>query len=211
MSRPIPINIAVEDILSDAVVRRLLQSSGRNFAIGATFSRGGYGYLKSRIDGFNNAAKGTPFFVLTDLDQCDCAPRLLNEWLSHVRHPNLIFRIAVREVEAWLLADQKGFAGFLGISSALIPRDLEQSDDPKSLLLELSKRSRYSELRKDLVPPPKSDRKVGPNYNGRLIEYVNNQWRPTRARHSSKSLDKAITTIKGFRIRYQADRVEEVG
>lgn len=57
MREPIPIHIAVEDVLSEVVVKRLLQWSDRQFAVGVTYNRGGFGYLKSNIEGFNNAAK----------------------------------------------------------------------------------------------------------------------------------------------------------
>jgi len=36
-------------------------------------------------------------------------------------HPNFLFRVAVREVEAWLLAHREGIARFLGISEHLVP------------------------------------------------------------------------------------------
>lgn len=200
MSALIPLNIAVEDILSDAVVRRLLSLSGKSFTIGATFMRGGQSYLKARIEGFNNAAKGTPFFVLTDLDQHECASTLIKDWLPHDKNPNLIFRVAVIEVEAWLMADRQNFAKFLGISSTLIPKNIESVSDPKALLLKLSKKSRYSKIKKDLVPPPDSDRKIGPNYNGRLIDYVVNKWNPEDAKHNSHSLKSAVERIKGFKL-----------
>ena len=67
---------------------------------------------------FNHGAKGTPFILLTDLDKNECAPMLIQEWLTDPLHPNLIFRVAVHEVEAWILADREAFAPFLGISPA---------------------------------------------------------------------------------------------
>jgi hypothetical protein len=36
--RPIPINIAVEDLLSEAVAKRLLADSGRSFSIGVVYN-----------------------------------------------------------------------------------------------------------------------------------------------------------------------------
>jgi len=65
----IPIQLAVEDELSEKVLRRLLTDSDRPFHVSSVINRGGYGYLKSKIDGFNKSAKGLPFLVLTDLDQ----------------------------------------------------------------------------------------------------------------------------------------------
>jgi hypothetical protein len=102
----IPINLAVEDELSEVVSRKLLKVTRRSYVVGACYSQGGFGYLRKKISGFNNAAKGTPFFVLTDLDRGPCASALIGEWLPSPipKHPNLILRVAVQEVEAWLLA-----------------------------------------------------------------------------------------------------------
>jgi len=111
VSDPIPVNLAVEDALSEAVLRRLLDECGGPWAIGKIYTRGGVSYLLKMIAGFNNAARGVPFVVLADLDQADCAPALVTEWLPHGAHDNLVLRFAVREVEAWVLADTKGLSG----------------------------------------------------------------------------------------------------
>jgi len=113
---PIPVHLAVEDDLSEAVIRRLLLDTGREYAIGTVFGRGGFGYLRSRAKNWNAAAAaGTPVLLLTDLDQHPCPPVLIDDWLDIEPHSNLIFRVAVREVESWLLADREGLADFLGI------------------------------------------------------------------------------------------------
>ena len=203
MNRPLPIYIAVEDRISDAVARRLLRTCRSDFAIGATYMRGGFGYLKNNIGGFNKAARGTPFFVLTDLDQNECPPRLIAEWLPANRHPNLLFRVAVREVEGWLLADRGGFSSFLGISDRDIPTNLDSVQDPKALLLRLAARSRKVDIRMDLVPPARSERLIGPNYNGRLVEYIDRVWDPSKARLCSCSLDRTISSVNAFRSKYE--------
>jgi hypothetical protein len=66
---PIPVNLAVEDALSEAALRRILQVVNREYAIGFVYNQGGFGYLKRITPGLNNAAKGTPFLLLTDLDK----------------------------------------------------------------------------------------------------------------------------------------------
>jgi len=199
MNGPIPINLAVEDPLSDGVCRKLLYSSGKEFAIGATFSRGGFGYLKKTIRGFNKAARGTPFLVLTDLDNAECAPKLQRDWLNAEKHPNLIFRVAVREVESWLLSHRDAFSAFLGISKRLIPQTVDEVMNPKELLLALASKCRKRELRTDLLPRKNSTTKQGPNYNGRLIEFVQHDWDPVEASKSSQSLKRALASIVSFK------------
>lgn len=101
---PIPINLAVEDALSEAVIKEMLNQYKRPFLVGSCLTRGGYGYLKKILPGLNHAAKGVPYLVLTDLDDAECPLALISNWLSQPKHPNLIFRVAIKEVEAWVLA-----------------------------------------------------------------------------------------------------------
>jgi len=61
----VPVNLAVEDELSEAVLRAIL-SQLRGYAVGVAYRRGGSGYLRRTIRGFNNAARGTPYVVLAD-------------------------------------------------------------------------------------------------------------------------------------------------
>lgn len=170
------INLAVEDQLSEAVLRKILSITEGRFLIVNCYNRGGNVYLKKNIAGFNNAAKGTPFLVITDLDDSECPPALIKEWLPYPKHHNLLFRIAVREVEAWLLADCNGFAKYLGIAIKGIPLDVESIKDPKRRLIELAQKSRNRRLREAIVPGSKSDARQGPDYNGALISFVNRFW-----------------------------------
>lgn len=134
---PIPVNLATEDELSEAVLIRLLTFVGR-YAIGTPYRRGGYGYLRRTIHGWNQAAGGVPFIVLTDLDRCECPAALKGDWLKKPLHPNLLFRVAVREVEAWLLADAANLAAFLGISGKFVPAGPDDLTDPKAVLVRSS-------------------------------------------------------------------------
>src|SRR5580658_879547 len=97
----IPINLATEDELSEAVLRRLLGFAERGYEIGIVYRRGGFGYLRRTVRGWNRAAPGIPFMVLTDLDHHPCPRALIDDWLTEPQHPNFLFRVAVREVEAW--------------------------------------------------------------------------------------------------------------
>jgi hypothetical protein len=198
MSNIIPIHLAVEDILSEAVLRMLLKQSGKNFEVGSCFRRRGFGYLRTKIEGFNNAAKGTPFLVLTDLDQSECAPRLIKEWLTSRKQPNLIFRVAVRAVESWLLAHRKALSGFFGISENQFPSDPDGIPNPKKFLIRLAAKSRKRELRKSIVPAPGSTALIGPDYNGKMIEFVEREWQVREAVKYSQSLKKAVTAINSF-------------
>lgn len=194
----IPINIAFEDSLSEAIIRKILSLSHTTFHIGSSYTRGGFGYLKKAINGFNKAAVHCPFFVLADLDQSDCAPLLIDEWLQSCKHDNLIFRIAVREVEAWLLADRQNFSRYISISRDLIPYNIEENMNPKELLINLVNRSPRRELKADIVPALNSTAQQGPNYNEPLIKFVNEYWDISTAVNNSPSLQKAVDAVNGF-------------
>lgn len=198
MNDVIPIHLAVEDILSEMVLRVMLQQSGRHYAVGTCFGHYGFGYLKKRVNGFNNAARGTPFLILTDLDQTDCPPLLIKEWFSSPIHSNLLFRIAVREVEAWLLAHRSAFASFLGVREASIPESPDELIDPKKSLIELAAKSRKRELREAIIPRSGSTARIGPDYNGQLISYVQHRWKVREATKHSPSLNRAFWAIRNF-------------
>jgi hypothetical protein len=188
----IPVNLAVEDQLSEAVLRKILHYSKRPYVVGTCYNRGGFGYLKKTIAGFNNAAKGTPFIVLTDLDAAECPPSLIRDWLPRRKHPNLVFRVAVREVESWLLADGNGLSKYLLIRKELIPQDVDTLSDPKQTLVNLARKSRYREIKNAIVPRMYSTAKQGPDYNGKLLPFVSNNWNVTNAMKNSISLKKGF-------------------
>ncbi len=199
-SSVIPVTLAVEDALSEAVLRVLLRQSRKSYAVGHCHRRQGFGYLKKKIGGFNNAAKGTPFFVLTDLDQTECPPALISDWLSQPKHPNFMLRVAVRAVESWILAHHTAFSKFLRISPEMIPVDVEGIADPKRFLIDLARKSPNFGLRSDLAGPQGSLRKQGPDYNGRLISFVREDWKPEVARSRSPSLSRTMDALDAFNV-----------
>jgi hypothetical protein len=122
---------------------------------------------------------------------------LIGAWLPDGAHSNLLLRVAVREIEAWLLADIQGLAAFLGLKR-LQTQDVESLTDPKTSLLAEVKKSRRRRLREDILPARRTSAKVGPRYNGALIEFVRGQWQPEEARRNSDSLDRMIKAIDRF-------------
>ncbi len=198
MTAPIPLNLAVEDALTESLFAKILKLLPVAYAIRTIYKRGGYEYLRQNINGFNNAAKGIPFLIGTDLDMYECPPALMANWLLRPKHHNLLVRVAVREAEAWVLADKENFANFLGIRSALIPDDVEAIADPKRELINLARKARRRELREDICPPANSTRTVGPNYNSRLSAFVQQNWDPNTARQRAESLARTIDRLVAF-------------
>ena len=110
----------MEGLVDEAVLRRLVEHAGGQ--TGTVYGRKGKSYLRQKIGGFNQAARHSPWVVLVDLDgDAACAPALCSEWLPYP-DANLCFRIATREVEAWLLADGATLMRFLSVAKSRIPR-----------------------------------------------------------------------------------------
>ena len=193
----IPINLAIEDELSEVVLLKLLASSNR-YAVGSCFRRGGYGYLKKTIDGWNKASKSIPFVILTDLDKSECPIALLEQWLTVPRNSNLLFRVAVREVESWLLADRVNFSIFLKIPELLFPDNSDLLSNPKKTLVELARKSKIREIRESLTPRNNSTAQQGPAYNSCLGRFVRDHWDSKLASQNSPSLARTINRVASF-------------
>jgi hypothetical protein len=130
-----------------------------------------------------------------DSDSEKCALRLLRQAIPENQHPHLFFRIAVHEIETWLLADHENFSRFLGINQKKVPKDPESIEDPKLCLLNLCRRAKRRPVQKDLLPAEFSTATQGPNYNNALIEFVRNQWDPNKAGKNSESLRRALLSV----------------
>ena len=192
MKAPIPIFLAVEDVLSEWVARRALATRPVGYAIGPVFSQGGYGYLKKQARAFNNAAKACPFLLLTDLDRTPCPSQLITEWVGQVRHPHLLLRVAVREVESWLLGDPVGLSAFLGLRTPFDFGNPELLADPKLELLKLANRSPRRVIRESLTWKDAASGRLsqGPDYNAPLARFAATDWNIAAARKKCRSLER---------------------
>ena len=191
--------LAVEDKLSEAVVRRILVGYAGSAKNSQVVGGGGYGFLKANIFKYINAAQNVqPVFMLTDLDQGRCPPTLIDHWFQGQEiPPRFLFRVAVREVEAWLLADREAFGAFLGISHAKIDRDVERISGPKEYVLNLARKSRGA-VRRELVPAKGAVASQGFGYNACLGNFVEKEWSPERASENSSSLKKTLIRTEAW-------------
>ena len=194
MKGTVIVSAAVEGIVDEAVARKLITEAGGR--PGTIYGKNGKAFLRRHIDGYNNAARHLPWMVLVDLDRdAECAPPFSEEWV-HDPAPYLCFRVAVREVEAWLIADAESLAAFLSVARSRIPADPERLQEPKTEMVNFARHSRRREIWEDMVPREGSGRSVGPAYASRLIEYVETRWRPEVATKRADSLRRAIMCLK---------------
>ena len=192
---PVVVHGAVEGLLDEAVLRRLVHMTGG--VPGSVYGKNGKVHLLEKLTGYNQAARFSPcpWLVLVDLDQSYmCAPPARARWLAGSAR-RMCLRIAVHEIEAWLLADRDGISKFLAVRNSLIPENPEAELDPKRTMVEIASYSRRSEIREDMVPRPGSGRSVGPAYPSRLIEFVERSWRPDNASHRADSLRRCLERL----------------
>ncbi len=187
---------AVEGVTDEAALRRIAECVGTN--MGNVFITGGKRRLDKQLSGYDNAAKFSPWCVVRDLDMDgSCAAELVSRLLPHpAEHMRL--RIAVRSIEAWMMADRERFARFLSVARSVVPRSPDDLDDLKETLVNLARKSKKRDVREGLVPGERSGRRVGVGYTSFVIEHVQTQWRPDVAASSSDSLRRCMESLKIF-------------
>jgi hypothetical protein len=200
VSNPAPfINIAVEGVTDETVVTRILQHIG--LTPGLVRGRRGKADLLKLLPNYNQAASFANWLVVIDLDQdADCAPIYQQTILPNPSR-GMMLRVAVREIEAWLLADREHLAAFLGIAVENVPANPDAEIDPKNTLISLARRCRKTALREDIVPREGSGAKVGPGYVSRILEFIlqsEHRWRPEVAAEHSDSLRRCIEALQNW-------------
>ena len=196
----------VEDSPSAAVaqklvtVRNALSESRLIFIDGFPAVMGGLNAIKERCGAFLNMAQASIYtFVITDLDTGECACTLIRDWFEiptneQVSLPNeVIFRVAVREVESWILADRAAWARHIGIPAANFTTDPDSLDDPKLYLLSIIQRKGRKRIHREMLPFGTAH--IGPRYNEVLCDFVTDKWSPERAARKSPSLDRALKAL----------------
>ena len=199
-SPPLPVNVLVEGDTDEVVIRHILRYVG--LTCGTVYGKEGKGYLLKRLPNYNQAARFAPWLAVVDLDQdADCAPDFVRSVLPDPAG-KMQLRVAVRAIEAWLLADSEPLAGFLGIPISRIPINPDAEPNPKITLINLARQSRRRMIREDIVPREGSGSRVGPGYTGRLIQFVTateHSWRPGVAIQRSDSLRRCVEALHTLR------------
>lgn len=184
---------AVEGTVDDAVLRRLITEAG--FVPATIYNTGGKANMRQRIRGFNSAARFSTWVVVADLDSdYPCPGRMVHDWLPK-RSKNMYLRIAVHQVEAWLMGDRERFSRFLRIPVSRVPVNPDLIIDAKRLVVDLARQSRDSSIRGGIVPRAKSGRKVGPEYTALMVEF-SQRWNLVTASETSPSLGRALKRLK---------------
>ena len=186
--------LLVEGNLDDTVARKIAQFSGHNPTV--TYGRRGFGYVRTSIGAFNNTAAGTPLFAIADsMDMPEPCPPVTIVALLPNPHPNTRFRLAVREIESWLLADHINIARFLGVPQSRIPPLPDTILDPKQELIALARTSSKPAVIRLLVPKPGHRGTEGPGYTSELQSFVTHHWDIAAAQARSPSLHRCVLAL----------------
>lgn len=184
---------AAEDALCEALGLRIL--AGLNQSCEPALVTHGQEKLRARTAALCQIARRRPVLVITDQDSARCAVAVRKKLLGAAVVPEgLAFRIAQREAEAWLLADEVAMYALLGAISKKIPPAVDEIDDPKRLLMTLAQSSSKS-VRQALCVPKGAVASKGPQYNSVLCGIIRESWSPERAQERSPSLFRAIQKI----------------
>jgi hypothetical protein len=197
MRMPTYVVLVSEDELSEAVLYRLLAVVERDFVVDRSIIARGFGNIKANIQRYRTACKAVPHIVLTDLDAAECAPAFLAKWNATNLPVELLLRVAVREVESWLIADQVGLAQFIGVPANRFPAKPDEAADPKQVLINVARNGR-TRVAREIVPEAGSKASIGPLYNNHLIQFARTHWDVDGAAQNSLSLSKAILRLQRF-------------
>ncbi|MFF4320157.1 hypothetical protein [Streptomyces sp. NPDC001568] len=188
------VTIAVEGISDEGAVRAILREFG--LSVGMTQGKSGKSSLLKKLPAYNQAAKFMPWFVLVDMDSVDaCVVAKVREWLPSPAEL-MTFRVAIAELESWLLADREAIADFLGVAVSKIPRNPDTLRDPKQEIINLARKSRRRDVREGIVPRQGSGASVGPTYASDIRDFGMRLWRPRIAAESSPSLARCLESVE---------------
>ena len=191
--------LAVEDSLSDVVSTKILKHLGIEIDLRIPNTYQGKSYLQRRANELNRSAAGPPYVLMfTDLDSPQtCAPELIQSWVRTPLNSGFFLRVAVMEIESWIMADRDALAAFLSIPVNRIPNTPDDIPQPKEFLVSLARRSNKKSLRDQLVPPTRAVTAiVGPEYNSCLSQFVRDDWNLERAAAASPSLSRTLHRIR---------------
>lgn len=184
--------LAAEDVPGLAVGRKLVAEHTKLIVWREENARG-YSTLKRKTRNFDQmGATSLPVLMLTDLDADSCPSGKIADWLGRKPSRGFLFRICVREVEAWLLADRAAMADFLRIKEEILPSAPERLADPKAALLRFAKTA-PRKIRDGLTPIGSA--KIGPEYNDLLAGFIAESWSIDRATAHAPSLGRARKRI----------------
>ncbi|MBF2753803.1 MAG: hypothetical protein ISN29_00895 [Gammaproteobacteria bacterium AqS3] len=198
----IHVRLFVEDQLTRDVVEKMLRQTEQNYSV-LEPRFWNKDEIRMKVRGLNHAAKehGSLYLVVTNQDTLANCPAGAVENLGAPLSANLLYRFAVMEIEAWVMADRENFADYLSVDIRSVPQLLDEVPKPKEKIVAIARKSRSKNIRDDLIPRhSRSSSKVGPNYGGVLSDFVAEQWSVSNAQKYSPSLKRTYQRLQTFQL-----------
>lgn len=189
------INLLVEGEIDEVVADKIVTAIGHQ--VGTCYGKHGYSYVKNKIHGFNKSAQNTCYLALVDFMDtgCNCPLEVISTLLPY-KNDLMFFRIVVREIESWIMADRSSIAKFLNVSVEKIPLRPEIENNPKQTLVNIARGSRSAKIVSAFVPEQNSTAQVGKLYTSEIKRFVSDFWNVNTARLNSPSLDKCLKRLE---------------
>lgn len=195
--RETPINLLVEGLTDEVVAKRLLTHVG--LVPGKPFGKKGKADLLPRLPKYNQDARHRVWFAMIDLDNdAVCASQAIARWLP-AKEEGMVLRVAVRAIEAWIMADVEEIATFLQVSPSIFPDNPDAEANPKEKLVNIARRSTSNSVRNEFVPRQGSGAHVGPRYATLINEFTEKYWHPEEAMLRSDSLRRCINALSAVK------------
>jgi hypothetical protein len=185
--------IVVEGDTDLPYVRKLVADA--KLEITTELDAGGKGNIDRDLVSYNSAGRSMPWVVFRDLDSdAPCGGAFIGALkLRPARWFRL--RLAIRELESWVLADATGLSSFIEVDAKWIPSEPDLEMDATASLLNVAKRA-SAHYRRCLLPARGSTAKVGPLYEATVIEFGERAWSLERAAKRSPSLRRARAALR---------------
>lgn len=183
------VELLVEGYTDEIFVRRCFGELG--ISVGTVYGKKGVGYIIEKADGFSVRGQYSPILILADLADVGVACAVdARDKLVPTPQPMTLTRLAVREIESWLVASRQELAGYLGVSIARVPSDPDDLVDAKQAFINVARSSPRTRLRNMIVPQPGVSSVVGTGYVDAFAEFMSVHWSLDSAASNSPSFAK---------------------
>ena len=186
------VELLVEGYTDEVFVRECYGQLG--IPIATVYGKRGIDYIRAKANAFAVRGRYCPILILADfMDMKSVCPSEARHALVQVSEQHTLVRLAVRELEAWVLASRAELARFLRVPLTRVPENPDLVVDPKGTLVNLARSSSSSKIREMFVPRLDSSASVGIGYVEGLSAFMADYWDLDSARSSSESLSRFVT------------------
>ncbi len=195
-----PIYLAVEDVLSEHIAKKIIDKYMKGYAPYPVGRKSGQSHILKKLSSYRKSAQKLPFLILVDLDRKECAALFKRELFGDKPlEKNLLFRVAVREIESWILADKSGFCSYFGVPKDKLSDNPDDLEDAKQFLINaVQKYCKDKVYKADIAPSKQSGAVVGPAYNSSLLQFIDSSWSLDKAQAISPSLKRCVRALRNF-------------